>query len=135
MHAPESHSGITGTVTVDLAEIAGNWKSLARLVAPAKCGAVVKADAYGLGAARVIPALVRAGCKIFFIATPGEAEEARSRAPNAELYALDGLLPGAAYTQQTLNRLILHSNKQTAFNKHSIDSNSTQYKPTALNRH
>jgi alanine racemase len=93
---PMLKPGATGLVTVDLAEIADNWKSLARLVAPAACGAVVKADAYGLGAARVIPALARAGCTTFFIATPGESEAARARAPNAVIYALDGLLPGAA---------------------------------------
>lgn len=88
-------AGATGLVTIDLGRIAANWRALARLVAPAECAAVVKADAYGLGAARVIPALVKAGCQTFFIATPPEAEEARARAPNAALYALDGLIPGA----------------------------------------
>ena len=96
IHAPETQTGSTGIVTIDVTQVAGNWKSLARHVGPAECGAVVKADAYGLGAARIIPALVRAGCKTFFIATPSEAEEARARAPNGILYALDGLIPGAA---------------------------------------
>ena len=66
----------TGIITVDLGAIAANWKALAAKVAPAQCGAVVKADAYGLGAARIIPALLRAGCSTFFIATPPEAEVA-----------------------------------------------------------
>jgi alanine racemase len=82
----------TGVITVDLAVIAGNWRALAAKVAPARCAAVVKADAYGLGAARVIPALARAGCSAFFIATPSEAETARRWAPNAAIYALDGLV-------------------------------------------
>ncbi len=86
----------TGVVRIDLRQIAENWQSLARLVEPIACGAVVKADAYGLGAVRVIPALAAAGCKAFFIATPDEAENARARAPNATIYALDGLLPYAA---------------------------------------
>lgn len=81
----------TGVITVDLAAIAGNWRALAAKVAPARCAAVVKADAYGLGAARVIPALARAGCSALFIATPSEAETARRWAPNATIYALDGL--------------------------------------------
>jgi alanine racemase len=81
----------TGVITVDLAAIAANWRALAAKVAPARCGAVVKADAYGLGAQRVIPALVKAGCSAFFIATPGEAEAARRWAPNAAIYGLDGL--------------------------------------------
>ena len=88
----------TGILTVDLGQIAANWQNLARVVAPAQCGAVVKADAYGLGAARVIPALVRAGCSTFFIATPSEAEQTRALAPKATIYALDGLLDGTAET-------------------------------------
>jgi alanine racemase len=57
---------------------------------------VVKADAYGLGASEVIPALVRAGCRTFFVATPEEARAARALAPHASLFVLDGLFPGAA---------------------------------------
>lgn len=93
---PGQIASATGVITLDLGTIASNWKNLAGVVSPGRCGAVVKADAYGLGAARVIPALVRAGCTAFFIATPTEAETARSLAPKATLYALDGLLDGAA---------------------------------------
>ncbi|MBA2127743.1 alanine racemase [Hyphomicrobium methylovorum] len=89
-------AGATGTITIDLGRIAANWKALADKVAPARCGAVVKANAYGLGADRVIPALYRAGCTAFFIATPAEAEAARLLAPDADIYALDGLVGNAA---------------------------------------
>ena len=82
----------TGVITIDLGALAANWRSLADLVAPAECTAVVKADAYGLGAHRVIPALVKAGCRTFFIATCDEAAEARRLAPAARIFALDGLL-------------------------------------------
>lgn len=88
----------TGVITVDLNAIQSNWRALRDLVAPAECGAVVKADAYGLGAARVIPALVNAGCKTFFVATPEEARQARALAPGARILVLDGLLPGAVST-------------------------------------
>ena len=88
--------GATGVITVDLAALRGNWQSLSRLVAPAECAAVVKADAYGLGANRVIPALKAAGCRTFFVATADEARQARLLAPSAVIYVLDGLLPGAA---------------------------------------
>lgn len=93
---PESVARATGTITVDLGRIAANWRALAEKVAPARCAAVVKADAYGLGAERVIAALVRSGCTAFFIATPGEAETARRVAPDADIYALDGLVGNAA---------------------------------------
>ena len=85
----------TGVLKIDLGQIARNWQALARLVAPAACGAVVKANAYGLGADHVIPALSKAGCRSFFIATPDEALEARRLAPSATIYVLDGLMPGS----------------------------------------
>ena len=92
----EIPASATGVVVVDLAQLRANWQALARHVAPAECAAVVKADAYGTGAKRVIPALVQAGCRSFFVATPGEAIEARALAPSAAIYVLDGLLPGTA---------------------------------------
>ncbi|MGO4683480.1 alanine racemase [Hyphomicrobium sp. 2TAF46] len=93
---PESLASATGTITVDLAQIVANWRALAATVAPARCAAVVKADAYGLGAERVIAALARADCNTFFIATPEEAEVARKFAPKADIYALDGLVGNSA---------------------------------------
>ncbi|MBS0233539.1 MAG: alanine racemase [Proteobacteria bacterium] len=93
---PESLASATGTITVDLGRIAANWKALAAKVAPARCAAVVKADAYGLGGERIIPTLARAGCPTFFIATPSEAEAARNLAPHADIFALNGLVGNAA---------------------------------------
>ena len=43
----------------------------------------------------MIPALVNAGCKTLFIATPDEAHQARKLAPDATIFALDGLIAGA----------------------------------------
>lgn len=87
--------GVTGIVTIHLGHVADNWRALAALVAPAECAAVVKADAYGLGAARVVPVLAEAGCKTFFVATVEEAREVRTLSPEAVVYVLDGLIPGA----------------------------------------
>jgi alanine racemase len=57
-----------GILTVDLAAVAANYRSLVARVGSAACAAVVKADAYGLGAERVAPALAAAGCRDFFVA-------------------------------------------------------------------
>jgi alanine racemase len=86
----------TGVLRIDLGAIAGNWRALQARVAPAECGAVVKADAYGLGIARVLPALSRAGCRTFFVATPREAAEARQLSAGARIFVLDGLFEGGA---------------------------------------
>ncbi len=58
---------------IDLDAIVANWRTLAAQAAPARCAAVVKADAYGTGLAPVVTALARAGCRIFFVAQAAEA--------------------------------------------------------------
>ena len=46
-------------LTIDLGAVVANWRLLATRLDEAECAAVVKADAYGLGVARVAPALAR----------------------------------------------------------------------------
>jgi alanine racemase len=87
--------GLPGLVTVDLHQVALNWRALAAMSAPAECAAVVKADAYGLGADRVVPALLEAGCKTFFVATADEAAQVRAHTDDAVIYVLDGLMGGS----------------------------------------
>jgi len=80
---------------IDLEGIVANWRFLARRVEPAECAAVVKADAYGLGARQVAPALAAAGCRQFFAATIEEGIALRGVLPkSAEIAVLNGLLPG-----------------------------------------
>jgi len=54
--------------TIHLSNIVANWRALDGLHAGATTAAVVKADAYGLGAIPVARALSRAGCSTFFVA-------------------------------------------------------------------
>ncbi|HFB2047755.1 MAG TPA: Alanine racemase [Hyphomicrobiaceae bacterium MAG_BT-2024] len=91
-------------IEVDIAAICRNWRKLNSMTAASVCGAVVKADAYGLGLNAVVTALVLEGCKTFFVATLEEGRHTRSVAPNAEIYILDGLLPGTElyYLQHNL---------------------------------
>ncbi|WP_395023133.1 alanine racemase [Dongia sp.] len=88
----------TAVLSIDLAAIAENYKILREQVAPATCGAAVKADAYGLGAAMVAPVLHRAGCEHFFVATLDEALALRPILPTSQIYILNGLPSGAADT-------------------------------------
>ena len=84
------------TLTVDLDALKRNWLDLAARAAPALCGGVVKADAYGMGAARCAHALWDAGCRSFFVALPQEGADLRRELPEATIFILDGLLPGLA---------------------------------------
>ena len=88
----------TGTVLrVDLTGIVANWRTLAVRVAPADCAAVVKADAYGLGASQVSAALAAAGCRLFFVATLDEGIALRSTLPaSCQIAVLNGPFPGSA---------------------------------------
>src|SRR5258708_24123321 len=80
----------TGILTVDLDAIVANWRKLEKTAVPAECAGVIKADAYGCGAAQVARALADAGCKTFFVATLDEARAARAAVPQAVIYTLDG---------------------------------------------
>ena len=71
---------------------------------------MVKADAYGLGMAEVAPALARAGCKTFFVATLGEAAELRALLLDATIYVLGGLLKDTGPVYRALGlRPVLNS--------------------------
>lgn len=83
-------------LTIDLAAIVANWRLLGARAPSAECGAVVKADAYGCGIEKVVPALAKAGCRTFFVAHLSEARRVRAVARDAVIYVLNGLLPGAA---------------------------------------
>jgi len=78
-------------VEIDLAALARNYRALADAALPGACGAVVKADAYGLGVGPVAGRLHAAGCRHFFVATPTEGVELRQLSPGSEIYVLDGL--------------------------------------------
>jgi len=84
-------------IEIDLARVVANWRALAARVEPAGCAAVVKADAYGLGAPQVSAVLAAAGCRLFFVATPDEGIALRSALPaSCEIAVLNGPVPGSA---------------------------------------
>ena len=97
--SPEANPALatsTGVLTVNLDAIVANWKKLEKTAVPAECAAVVKANAYGLGAEQVARALASAGCKTFFVATLDEARSVRPAVPSATLYVLDGVFQNTA---------------------------------------
>jgi len=86
----------TGTLTIDLNALTANWQALAAM-SRAETGAVVKADAYGLGAARVGRALAKAGARTFFVAVAEEGAALREAlGPGPMIYILSGHMAGDA---------------------------------------
>ncbi|EFL90619.1 alanine racemase [Ahrensia sp. R2A130] len=84
-----------GRVTIDLDALKANYTHLAKLAAPAECGAVVKANGYGCGIEVVVPALWDAGCRTFFVAVSSEGLRVMKTAPDARCFILNGLFTGA----------------------------------------
>jgi alanine racemase len=80
------------TLTVDLEAIAANWRLLARRHA-GPVAAVLKADAYGLGAVAVASRLFAEGARHFFVAYPAEGAALRPHLPGAMIAILNGLSP------------------------------------------
>jgi alanine racemase len=82
-------------LVIDLDAVAANYRAVRDHVSPSECGAVVKADAYGLGARRLASTLHREGCRIFFVAQLCEALDLRASLPTGcTIIILNGLDPG-----------------------------------------
>ncbi|HWV61218.1 MAG TPA: alanine racemase [Sphingopyxis sp.] len=85
-----------GRLRIDLDTIAANYRIMSERVAPAEVGAVVKANAYGLGASQVARALCNMGCRLLFVAHLGEALALRGGLPaGTRFIILNGLPAGA----------------------------------------
>lgn len=87
-------------MTVDLDAVAENYRSLRGVLNGVECGAVVKADSYGLGMAQISRRLAAEGCRSFFVSCIDEAIRLRDvlQATNASasaIYVFDGLPPSA----------------------------------------
>jgi alanine racemase len=83
-------------LSINLDAIRANYRLLRARVGDAACAAVVKANAYGLGAATVGAALAGEGRRAFFVAHLDEAIVLRPELPDeAEVFVLNGLPRGA----------------------------------------
>ena len=94
--------GAGALLEISLGAIAANYGMLNTRTGGATCAAVVKADAYGLGAQQVAPVLEKAGAKVFFVAHLEEGVRLRAHvSPTALIMVLHGPMPG---TEQDFTR-------------------------------
>ena len=85
------------SLIIDLDALRDNYRLMAARSGAAATGAAVKADAYGLGLARIAPVLAKAGCTSFFCANATEGVQARRLlGGDAEIFILDGVCAGSA---------------------------------------
>ena len=83
-------------LTIDLDAVCANWRALDALSGnEVETAAVVKADAYGIGAARAAKALAEAGARSFFVALVEEGVALRSvLGSQPDIYVFAGHMEG-----------------------------------------
>lgn len=86
------------TLRIDLDAIVHNWRCIDAAARPGRAAAVVKANAYGLGATPVARALVAAGCRTLFVATCAEAITLRDAGIGVELFVFEGVSASSVET-------------------------------------
>lgn len=80
-----------GKLTIDLGALRDNYALIQNRVGPnCQVSAVVKANAFGLGAKKVTEALIEAGCSHFFVASLNEALDLRESFKDITIYVLSG---------------------------------------------
>lgn len=96
---------------IDRLALADNWRALDRLSGVAAAGAAVKADGYGVGARVVVPALLGAGCRDFFVAHWSEVPDVAAVADPASVAVLHGPASAAdaAFARSTGVRPVINS--------------------------
>lgn len=86
-------------VEIDLDALAANYEFLRALAQGAETAAVVKCDAYGLGAGRIGKTLAGLGCRSFFVAYPEEGAALRraigNSAASSRIYIFNGPDPAS----------------------------------------
>jgi len=102
-------------LVIDLAAVRANWRRLGESAPAAQVAAMVKADAYGLGAIPVAQALAEEGCTEFFVAEVGEGIALREALPEVDIFVLAGAHPG------TTEQLIAHDLTPVLINTEQIE--------------
>ncbi len=96
MAAADTAASDQAELTIDLAALAANYKTMQKNAGAAETSAVVKADGYGLGMAQLAIALHEAGCKTFWVAQLAEGITLRDALPDCIIYVLNGVPHGTA---------------------------------------
>ncbi len=81
---------MSSRLRVDLGAMKANYEIFNAAAAPGRAAGVVKADGYGLGAARVADALGSLGCQDLFVATASEAISLHASHPSARIFVFEG---------------------------------------------
>ncbi len=133
----QSERRLSARLLVDREAIARNYTRLAARAPAAETAAVVKADAYGLGAPSVARRLAREGCRTFFVATLEEGADLRRSLGDgeAEIWVFNGYAPAqrAVFVEQRLG-VVLNSTAQLDAFLEAPSGPCALHVDTAMNR-
>lgn len=112
----------TPVLNINLKNLLKNYTLLKKLSTPAIAAAVVKDDAYGLGAVEVVKALYAEGCQHYFVAHAKEGAIIRPHAPTAKIFVLQGVgKDSLEYTKTAHLTPVICSPEMLAFWKENGD--------------
>lgn len=99
---------------IDTEALAANWRALDRMSGSARAGAAVKADSYGLGTDIVVPTLLEAGARHFFVAHWSEVPAVLKHARGEAIAVLHGVANerDAAFARATGALPVINSLRQ-----------------------
>ncbi|TFU01305.1 alanine racemase [Polymorphobacter arshaanensis] len=83
---------------IDRDALVANWRLLAAMSGAAACGAAIKADGYGIGAAETLATLAAAGCRDFFVAQWSEVAALGPLPAGVSVAVLHGIQHGEMAT-------------------------------------
>ena len=83
-----------------------NYRLMRQFRPKSEIAAVVKANAYGLGLANVVPALLSAGCRTFFVNRIDEGIAVRRLTADARIFVLDAFIGNDAPADYAARNLI-----------------------------
>jgi alanine racemase len=92
----DSTAGRPTVAEIDLKALGANYDALKSLADGAELMVIVKADAYGHGAAQVARSLAARGCRHFGVATVEEGRELRAARVRERIYVMGGFFPDQA---------------------------------------
>jgi alanine racemase len=123
-------------VTIDLAALQSNFRTLSHGASPAACGVAIKGEAYGLGMAEVARALWTVGCRNYFVSRPTEGAELRAVLADATIYVLDGYYLGQAefYLQHSLTPALISLGEAKAWAEFGRGKPCAIHVDTGINR-
>lgn len=115
-----------GRLSVDLGAIAANYHFLKQKCASSRVAAVMKADAYGLGAEEIAPVLYAAGCRDYFVAVPDEGAALRPYvSSDSRIYILNGYYGSQSglYLSHDLIPVLGHFAEMQAYKSLAVSEN------------